>query len=159
MRRNFIAGFATAATLAAGLAATSVFGNGSDVDVDVRPSYATVDVQMSPASGPAARAVTAAAKARKPKVVYLTGKGTVNTDPAAPGGTGPYIDFRLDAPKNLCPRVIDAGINPGNLDLFQQGSYLTKGEYHVLMGLDDGAAPTPVTFSYESHVICLKGVK
>ena len=159
MRRNFIAGLAAAATVATAFAATSVFGEGSAVDP--RPGYATVDVQMGPAGAPAPAkaAAVAAKKARKPKVVYLSGEGTVNTDPAVAGGTGPYIDFRLNAPKNLCQRVIDAGINAGNLDLFQQGSYVRKGEYHVLMGLDDTAAATPVTFPYESHVICLKGVK
>lgn len=155
MRRNFTFAITALAVVATAATATSVFGDGAAIDV--RPGYATVEVPMRADGAPAARAV-AAAKARKPKVVYLTGQGTVNTDPAA-GGTGPYIDFALKAPKNLCQRVVDAGIVAGNLDLFQQGSYVDKGEYHVLMGLDDAAAGTPVTFSYDSHVICLKGVK
>lgn len=158
MRKYLITMLALAAVAATSLAATAVFGQGSTIGV--RPGYATVNVKMSAARAPlAGRAAASAKQASKPKVVYLTGKGTVNTDPAVPGGTGPYIDFRLNAPKNLCPRVIDAGINPGNLDLYQQGSYVKKGEYHVLMGLDDDAAATPTTFPYESHVICLKGVR
>ena len=156
MRRNVILGLAVLASAATAVAATSVFGEGASLDE--RPGYATVNVQMGPAAAPGNTRAAVARKATKPKVVYLTGQGTVNTDPAA-GGTGAYIDFALNAPKNLCPRVIDAGINAGNLDLFQQGSYVEKGEYHVLMGLDDAAAATPVSFAYESHVICLKGVK
>ena len=111
------------------------------------------------AAVPLARRAAAKAPA-KPKVAYLAGQGTVNTDPAAPGGTGPYIDFELAAPRRLCPRVINGGVDAANLDLFQQGSYVEKGNYHVLMGLDDkAAAETPTTFPYESHVICLKGVR
>lgn len=157
MRRNTIVSLALAAVAALAFAATTVLGSGATVDV--RPSYATVEVEMRPDSGPmVARPAARKPVSSKPKVVYLSGEGTVNTDPAA-GGTGPYIDFKLTAPKNLCPRVINGGINAGNLDLFQQGSFVSRGEYHVLMGLDDAAAGTPVSFPYESQVICLKGVR
>ena len=146
-------GLATGAAFA--LAAASGFGEGKQTDL--RPGYATVEVRMR-AAAPPARPAAAKAPA-KAKVVYLTGQGTVNTDPAAPGGTGPYIDFELTAPRRLCPRVINGGVDPGTLDLFQQGSYVQNGNYHVLMGLDDNAAGTPTTFPYESHVVCLKGVR
>jgi hypothetical protein len=137
------------------LAAASGFGDVAETGL--RPSYATVTVKMQ-APAPLARR-SAAKAAAKPKVVYLNGEGTVNTDPAAPGGTGPYIDFRLTAPRRLCPRVINGGVDPGSLDLFQQGSYVENGDYHVLMGLDDGAKDTPTTFPYRSQLICLKGVR
>jgi hypothetical protein len=158
MRRNTIVSLTLAAAATMAFAATSVLGSGAP-KVDVRPSYATVEVTMQPERGPAlSRPAGRKPVSNKPKVVYLSGEGTVNTDPAA-GGTGPYIDFKLTAPKNLCPRVINGGINPGSLDLFQQGSFVHKGDYHVLMGLDDGAAGTPTSFPYESQVICLKGVR
>ncbi len=158
MRRSTIVSLAVAAVAVMAFAATTVLGSGA-ARVDVRPSYATVEVKMRPEGGPAlARPAARRPAPSKPKVVYLSGEGTVNTDPAA-GGTGPYIDFKLTAPKNICPRVINGGINPGSLDLFQQGSFVRKGDFHVLMGLDDGAAGTPTSFPYESQVICLKGVR
>jgi hypothetical protein len=157
MRSYAIVSLALVTTLAMAVAAATVLGSGGRVDV--RPSYATVQVKMQQAGGVTAAKGAAKKKPKppKPKVVYLSGKGTVNTDPAT-GGTGPYIDFKLTAPRNVCPRVINGGINAGSLDLFQQGSYVQKGNYHVLMGLDDGAAGTPQSFPYESQVICLKGV-
>ena len=142
--------------LAMALAVGTVLGSGSQIDV--RPSYATVKARVQPVAPPAGAKQEHGKASSKPKVVYLSGKGTVNTDPAA-GGTGPYIDFKLTAPRNVCPRVINGGINAGSLDLFQQGSYVKKGKYHVLMGLDDNAAGTPTSFPYESQVICLKGVR
>lgn len=146
-------GVATSAAFAVGVA--SVSGDGPETGL--RPGYATLQVRME-AAAPLARAAAAKAPA-KPKVVYLSGRGTVNTDPAAPGGTGPYIDFELTAPRRLCPRVINGGVDPGTLDLFQQGTYVQNGNFHVLMGLDDNSAGTPTTFPYESHMICLKGVR
>ena len=156
MRRNTIVSLAVATVAAMAFAATTVLGSGAAVDV--RPSYATVVVPMRGTAPAPGKAAAHKPTSSKPQVIYLTGKGTVNTDPAA-GGTGPYIDFKLTAPRNRCPRVINGGVNAGTLDLFQQGSYVKKGNYHVLMGLDDGAAGTPTTFPYESQVICLKGVR
>ena len=155
MRRNLIAGLAAGAVAAAALGATAVFGSGSEDSV--RPDYATVEVAMD-GSDAAAPARALAKKAKKPKVVYLSGTGSVNTaDP--PAGTGDFIDFALTTPKNLCPRVVDGGVSSTNLDFFHQGSYVEKGVYHVLMGLDDNAAPTATTIQYATHVVCLKGVR
>ena len=149
MRRNLIAGFALAAVAAVAVGATTVFGSGPAV---VQP--AQVSVPMRGDAAPALGRSAAAKKASKPKVVYLGGSGSLNT-----ADTGAYIDFGLKAPKNLCPRVIDGGVKATNLDFFQQGSYVDKGVYHVLMGLDDGAMATPVTIEYTTHLICLKGVR
>jgi hypothetical protein len=156
MRRNLVATLAIAAVAAAALGAGAVFGAGSQDDV--RPDYADVNVRMNDADGTAPARALAAKKAKKPKVIYLSGTGSVNTA-APPAGTGAYIDFALTAPKNLCPRVVDGGVSSTNLDLFQQGTYVEGGVYHVLMGLDDGAASSPTTIDYNTHLICLKGVK
>jgi hypothetical protein len=156
MRRNLIAGLAVAAVAATVLGATVVFG--SESDDEVRPEIAQVDVTMrDSAAAPAARAAAKKAKkAKKAKVVYLVGTGTVNTA-EPPAGSGRYIDFSLTAPKNQCPRVINGGVASPNTDFYQQGSYVDRGTYHVLMGLDDAAQQTVVPF--DSHLICLKGVK
>jgi hypothetical protein len=156
MRRNLIAGLAAAAVAATALGATVVFG--ADSSAGGRAALHSVDVAMGP-SGRAAPERTLAAKAKKkkkPKVVYLGGSGTINT-----ATTGPFIDFGLDAPKNLCPRVIDGGIRLDDTRFYQQGSYVEGGEYHVLVGLGETAAQnaTPVSSGYTTHLVCLKGVK
>ena len=152
MPRKWIA--VLAAAVAAGglaLAATSVLGGSPQP----RPDYAQVDAKLDNAKPSFARAL--ARKGTKPKAIYLTGQGTVDTSPP-PQGTGPYIDFTLSA--KSCKRVVDGGIQTDNVDVYQQGTYIAgRGEYHVLMGLDDGAVATPVTFNYSSHLICLKGIK
>lgn len=155
MRRNLTAAIALTLLAGAAVAATSVFGE--DSRADPRPAYATVEVRLR-AGGEARGRVAGAKPVAKPEVVYLKGKGTVNTAPP-PTGVGPYIDFKLTAPRNQCRRLIGAGIKAANLDLFEQGSYAGGHSYHVLMGLDDGAAATPTTISYQSHVICLNGVR
>ena len=152
MRRNLIAALALAALAAAGIGAATVFGS----DADVRPPVTKVDVSMHRFQSPTLGRATAAKKARKPKVVYLGGDGSIDT-----AQTGPFIDFGLSAPRNVCPRVIDGGLKSDNFDFFQQGTYVdaASNTYHVLMGLDDNAAPTPVTIQYTTHLICLKGVR
>jgi hypothetical protein len=158
MRRNLIAGCALAAAAAATIGATTV--SGSDSTSAAKPSYTHVAVTAHRQAAPLARAAKAA-KPAKPTVVYLGGSGTVNT-----AETGPYIDFGLQAKQRLCPRVVDGGIrSTNNLDFFQQGSYVEKGRYHVLMALDDGAQAsqdpaikTP-TIQYTLNLICLKGTR
>ncbi len=152
MRRNLIIVLALAAGAAMALGASAVFGSGASVDV--RPDFASVEVQMTPTASPPNARQAKATKSRKPKVIYLAGSGSLNT-----GETGPYVDFELRAAKSQCPRVIDGGIRAGNLDFFEQGSYVDGGQYHVLMALDDAAAGTPVTIPYALHLICLKGVR
>lgn len=152
MRRNMVAGLALAVAAAGGVGAATVLGSQSQTDV--RPPFASVEVQMTRAGTPSAARAGHAAKASGPKVVYLGGSGQVNT-----AETGPYVDFGLKAAKNLCPRVLDGGIRADNLDFFQQGSYIEQGRYHVLMGLDDAAKDTPVTIPYTLHVVCLKGTR
>ncbi len=109
---------------------------------------------MDASSAPAS---TRRAKAKKPKVLYLTG-GPSTVDTAA---TGPYVDVRLFS----CPgtsRVIGGGVVPSNTNVFQQGSYTpNSSEYHVLLGYDDEAidAGGATSFTITSHLICLKGAK
>ena len=159
MRRNLIAGLMLAIAAAGVLGATAVFG--SDSAGDKTPARTSVDVRMSPAPAPHARAAKATGS-RKPKVVYLVGEGSVSTA-APPAGQGPYIDFRLTATRKLCPRVVDGGIYARNLDFFQQGTYIDDtGQYHVLMALDDNATEPndpPVTIPYSLHLICMRGVR
>ena len=91
MPRKWIA--VLAAAVAAGglaLAATSVLGGSPQP----RPAYAQVDAKLDNAKPSFARAL--ARKGTKPKAIYLTGQGTVDTSPP-PQGTGPYIDFTLSA--------------------------------------------------------------
>ena len=160
MRRNLTAALALVAIGAGGVAATAVFGEGSEPEQ--RPDFATVTVPMHPVEGGAAEKLAGAKARSKVEVVYLAGEGQVNTADPAQGGVGAYVDFKLRAPRNVCPRVIDAGINAADLDFFQQGSYVRNGRYHVLMALDDAAREDPaerVTIQYQSHVICLKGTR
>jgi hypothetical protein len=127
---------------------------GSDSSSDPKPDYTRIEVRAHRQAAPLARPAKAA-KPSKPTVVYLGGSGTVDT-----ATTGAYIDFGLRAKQKLCPRVVDGGIrSTNNLDLFQQGSYVAKGQYHVLMALDDAAKDTPATIQYTLHLICLKGVR
>jgi hypothetical protein len=147
MRRNLITVLGVAALAAAAIGATAVFGSNSEPTGQA--TYRHVNVSMAP-SAPAARA--AAAKKAGLKVVYLSGSGQVDAGPS-----NPALDFGLKASKQLCPSVLDGGIQADNLDFFQQGSYVKKGRYHVLMSLDDAAAATPVTIHYSLHLICLKG--
>lgn len=142
---------ALAAVAITALAASSVLGGSSQP----RPDYATVDVRLDNATPAAARSVSR--KARRPKVLYLTGEGKVDTSPP-PTGAGPYIDFKLSA--KGCTRVVDGGVGPDSTDVYQQGSYIAgRGEYHVLMGVDDAASASPFSFTFTSHLICLKGVR
>jgi len=148
--RKWLAGVVVLAAIGAGaVTASAVIGSGSSP----RPSYAQVDVRMDASSAPA----STRAKAKKPKVLYLTG-GPSTVDTAA---TGPYVDVRLFS----CPgtsRVIGGGVVPSNTNVFQQGTYTpNSSEYHVLLGYDDEAinAGGATSFTITSHLICLKGAK
>ena len=153
MRRKWTASLAGLAAIAAtALAAGAVFGD----DTDTLPPYATVEVAMSgPSATPSGPALQRARKVKQPKVLYFGGQGAVDV-----ALTGAYIDVKLTAqPENACPRVIDGGVQVANLDVYQQGSSVGPGpgEYHVLVGFEDGT--TPVNFNFTSHLICLKNVK
>ena len=131
----------------AGLTAAAVSGGAGPSSL---PSYANLEVELEPVAG---HARLSAAKAKKPRVVYLLGEpSSVDVD-----STGPYVDIRLSS----CPgnsRVIDGGVVADSTDVYQQGSYVEAvDEYHVRLGFDDGA--TPADFEITSHLICLKGVK
>ena len=114
------------------------------------PDYASVEVEVEPATGAAG---PSAAKAKKPRVVYLQGEpSSVDGD-----STGPYADIRLSS----CPgnsRVIDGGVVAASTDVYQQGSYVEAPDaYHVRLGFDDDAKPAD--FEISSHLICLKGAR
>lgn len=152
--KKWIVGIVALAALGAGaVTASVVIGAGSSP----RPDYAVVDVKLEAPSAPAPRARRA--KAKKPRVVYLTGAATT-VDTAV---LGSYVDIRLFS----CPgssRVIGGGVAPSNTDVYQQGSYVpNSSEYHVLLGYDDEAVEAnpsqAVPFTITSHLICLKGAK
>jgi hypothetical protein len=139
-----------AAALAAavvGLTAGAVSGGAEPSSL---PEYANIEVTLELVAGDAG---FGAAKAKKPRVLYLLGEAS----PIDVDSTGPYVDIRLAS----CPgksRVIDGGVVADNTDVYQQGSYVeTSDEYHVRLGFDDDA--TPADFEFSSHLTCLKGVK
>ena len=57
--------------------------------------------------------------------------------------------------------MVDGGVVPkGTNDVFVQGTYVrSPREYHVLIGLDDGALDARAPFTITSNLTCLKGVK
>ena len=131
----------------AGIAAGAVSGGNGRASL---PDYASVEVEVKPLAGTAGQS---AAKAKKPRVVYLPGEPTsVDVD-----STGPYADIRISS----CPdnsRVIDGGVVAASTDVYQQGSYVEAPDaYHVRLGFDDDA--TPADFKISSHLICLKGAR
>lgn len=153
MSNKAIAGLVgVVAVVAAGFAATAVLGD----DPQRLPPYATVEVEMrGPSATPAGQRLERARQRNKPQVLYFSGQGQVDV-----AQTGPYVDVELTAqPPKACPRVVDGGVAVANLDIYQQGSSVGpgRGEYHVLIGFDDGA--TPVNFAFTSHLVCLKNVK
>ena len=131
----------------AGIAAGAVSGGSGRVSL---PDYASVGVEVAPVAGTAGQS---AAKAKKPRVVYLQGEpSSVDVD-----STGPYVDVRISS----CPgnsRVIDGGVVAASTDVYQQGSYVEAPDaYHVRVGFDDEAPPAD--FRIATHLICLKGAR
>jgi hypothetical protein len=141
-------GLATVLVVAgAGIAAGAVSGGNGRASL---PDYASVEVELEPLAGAAGQS---AAKAKKPRVVYLQGEpSSVDVD-----STGPYVDIRLSS----CPgnsRVIDGGAVAASTDVYQQGSYVEAPDaYHVRLGFDDEAQPAD--FEISSHMIFLKGAR
>ena len=153
MRRKWTLGLAAvAATAVAATMATSVLGGGSPQ----RPGYATVEIEMQKASSSPVNA-RKAKKAKKPKMIYLTGAPSPVDVVPSPPGTGPYIDVRL----GKCPgksRVVEGGVFPEDVNVFQQGSYVEGNQfYHVLIGFPDPSLAAD--FNLSSHLTCIKGVK
>lgn len=152
MRRKSIASLTgIAAIVATALAATAVLGD----DTNTLPPYSTVEVAMSEPSAAPSGPTLQRARVKRAKVLYFGGQGSVDV-----AATGAYVDVKLTAePENACPRVIDGGVQVANLDVYQQGSSVGpgRGEYHVLLGFEDGT--TPVNFDFTSHLICLKNAK
>jgi hypothetical protein len=153
VRRKWIASLAGLAAIAvAALAAAAGFGD----NTETLPAYATVEVEMHGASAtPAGAPLQRAKRPKQVKVLYFGGQGAVDVE-----ATGPNVDVKLTAePEDACPRVLDGGVRVANLDVFQQGSSVGPelGEYHVLIGFEEGA--TPVDFNFTSHLVCLKNAR
>jgi hypothetical protein len=151
MRRKWIAGTAVVAVVGAtAIAASTVIGGDAG---SVRPEYAAHELKLNAVS--AEQAGLSAKKAKKAKVLYFQGDGTLPFTSA-----GPYIDLTLTtSPANACRRVVDGGAVAQSTDVYQQGTSVGPGtgEYHVYLGLDDGATVADTPFF--SHLICLKGTK
>ncbi len=153
MRRKWIASLAGLAAIAvAALAAGAVFGD----NTETLPAYATVEVEMrGPSATPAGAPLQRAKKPKPAKVLYFEGQRAVDVEE-----TGPNVDVKLTVePEGACPRVLDGGVRVANPDVYQQGSSVGPGlgEYHVLIGFQQGA--TPVDFNFTSHLICLKNAR
>lgn len=153
MRKRLIVAAAALAATGGGYAAATGIGSDSSVTA---PEVGELRVELTER---AAREPGLAAKARKPRIIYLQGQSAVNS---ADPNVGPYVDVKLSAP--VCKgkgRVLGGGVVAANTDVFQQGSYVVprKGEYHVLLGFDDAAASAPVAYDITSHLICAKGFK
>ena len=154
MRRKWIVGLAALAVVGATAGmATAVVGGGSEP----RPDYATVNIKMEPTAGTAG--LHAKKKKKKPTMIYLQGPSAPVDVTPSPPGTGAYIDVRL----SKCPgnsRVIEGGVVPENVDVYEQGAYLESNQvYHVLIGFEDEPTGGLVDFNLSSHLTCIKGVK
>jgi hypothetical protein len=154
MSKKLIGVVAAIAAVGGTALATAAVVDGGD---GPRPDYATVTVDLG-ASGERAAKPKGGIGPKKPKLIYLQSATPVSINPAdaTAGGVGPYVDVKLTG----CSKVVDGGVVPSSVDVFVQGSYVAApGEYHVLIGLDDGALAARTPFTITSSLTCLKGAK
>ena len=152
MSRRTIGGLVAVA--AVGVAAVAVASPGGE-NAGERPPYATISIDLSDGNAHEKRGIAGTTK--KPRLVYLQASTPTTINPAPPpAGVGPYIDVKLTG----CAKVIDGGVAPDAVPIYQQGSYVVnKNEYHVLLAVNEESKDGQAPFTVTSHLICLKGVK